>query len=111
VRRNRVGNLPPIVPDVRDVLAALAPELACADVDRGHAEIRALANRDARIADNRRRSAQEAEEVLGEHVPEHVKVFGCSFSRKTRMPFDVPSEPASAFGQNQSTDWPKSLTA
>src|ERR1700704_2183108 len=49
VRRNRVGNLPPIVPDVRDVLAALASELACADVDGGHTEIRALANRDARI--------------------------------------------------------------
>jgi hypothetical protein len=39
------------------------------------------------------------------------KFFGFSFSRNTRMPFDVPSDPASTFGQNQSTGNPKSLTA
>ena len=37
------------------------------------------------------------------------KLSGCSRSRKTRMPFDVPSEPASTFGQNHSTGSPTSL--
>src|SRR5207253_1955608 len=75
VGRNSAGNLLPIVADVDDVVAALAPRLAAADVHGRHAEIRALTDRDARIADNRGRPAQQPQEVFGEHVPEEMKVL------------------------------------
>ena len=81
-----------------------------ADVHRRHAEERALADGDARVADDRRGVDQQAQEVLGVHVAEEVDVLGLLAARgTTRMPFEVPSEPASTFGQNQSTGSPTSL--
>src|SRR5438046_1034203 len=52
MRREGVADLGAIVPDVEDVPAAVAAGLAPADVHRRHAEERALADPDARIADD-----------------------------------------------------------
>ena len=49
---DRLANRAAVVADVDDVPAALAPLLPRPDVHRRHAQERALANRDARVADD-----------------------------------------------------------
>src|ERR1044072_4335628 len=61
VRRNRPGNVAALVADIDHILPALAPKLARADVHRRHAEVRALADRHARIADDGGRAAEQAQ--------------------------------------------------
>src|SRR5512144_2812022 len=68
VRGNCIRNVTAIVSNVDHILPALAPELPRPDVDGGNAEIGALANSDAGVADDRRRAAQQSQEVFGEHV-------------------------------------------
>ena len=90
-----------IVTDVDHVVAALASQLARADVHGRHAEVRALADRDARIADDGRRSAQQPQEILGKHVPEQVEVarilllaeHADALRRAVRPRVDVRPEP------------------
>src|SRR5207237_6175388 len=73
VRRNRLRDVAAIVADVDHVVPALASQLTRADVDGGHAEIRALADRDAGIADDRGRAAEQAQEGLREHVEDTLE--------------------------------------
>src|SRR5204863_4928708 len=79
VGRNRLRDLPAIVADIDHVLPALPSELARADVHRWHAEIRTLADRDARVADDGGRAAEQAQEVFRKHVAEQMEVFRILF--------------------------------
>ena len=58
------------------VRAALAPVLTGADVDRRHAEVRALPDPDARVADEARAVVEQPQEVGRRHVLEEVDVVG-----------------------------------
>ena len=70
--------------------------------DRRDAEERALADGDAGVADDDARPAKSLRKSSGGMLRKKCICAGSSVSRKMRMPFDVPSEPASTFGQNQS---------
>src|SRR5262245_16158190 len=59
LRTHRRDNLGAVVADIHDVAAAIAATLPRADVHRRHADIRALANRRARIADDARTGEHE----------------------------------------------------
>jgi hypothetical protein len=71
---DRRGNSGGIMLDVYDVAAALASCLAAADVHRRHAQERTFPDGHARVADNRGGLPEQPEEILGQHVPEKVKV-------------------------------------
>src|SRR5882762_6715113 len=71
---DRANDLMAVVVHIENVAPAIPPELAGADVDHRNAEVRTLANADARIANQAARVVQQSQEVFRRHVLEEMEV-------------------------------------
>ena len=92
-----------LVRHIDHVAAAIAAALAGADVDRRHAQIGAFADADAGIADDAPAVDQQAQKSSGAMFLKKWMLAGCVLFAKDADAFEVPSEPASTFGQNHKT--------
>ena len=108
---DRLADRGAVIADVDDVAAAVAAVLPGADIDRRNAQIGAFADRHAGVADNAAGVDQDGEKVERPEVLVEVHLAQGKFSRKARMPLDVPSEPASTLGQNHRVGYWPSRTA